>query len=376
MKYRKFGHLDIQTSILGFGAMRLPTIGHEETNIDRAQAIAMIHYAFDHGVNYIDTAYGYHGGQSEVLVGEALQGGYRQKTYLATKLPVWLAQHSQDFDRLLHEQLERLKTDWIDFYLLHALTRERWYQVRDLGVLEWAEKKIAQGVIRSLGFSFHDHLPAFKEIVDAYHWDFCQIQYNYMDQDYQAGKEGLLYAAPKMAVIVMEPLRGGRLTNPPDPVREILAQAPAPRSYTEWGLLWVWNHKEVTLLLSGMSSLAQVKENIAIAAKAEVGMLTQTELELIERVKEAYLKIKAIDCTECRYCTPCPQGVDIPRNFALYNEGVRYNFNFEAPRWAYHHEMPPEERAENCIQCGTCEEKCPQNLPIMELLRKAKEVLQ
>ncbi len=375
MKYRKFGKTDVQVSILGFGAMRLPTIGGDDSKIDEPKAIEMIRYAIDHGVNYVDTAYGYHGGKSEILVGKALKEGYREKTYLATKLPVWLVNSKDDFDRLLNEQLKKLDTDYIDFYLLHSLSKGTWQNVYNLGVLEWAEKKIKEGKIRYLGFSFHDDLETFKKIVDAYNWTFCQVQYNYMDINYQAGKEGLKYAGSKgIAVIVMEPLRGGRLVNPPEEAKKLFENYKIKRSPVEWALLWVWNHPEVSMLLSGMSTLEQVRENIEIADKAEIGLLTQEELQIIERVRDIYLGIKAIDCTQCQYCMPCPYGVNIPLNFHLYNEGVRYN-SWGAPWWQYNYGMNPEERAENCQKCGECEPKCPQNLPIRELLEKVADAL-
>jgi len=376
MKYRKFGKLDLEVSILGFGAMRLPIIGNNEANIDEPKAIEMIRYAIDHGVNYVDTAYGYHGGNSEIVVGKALKDGYRERTYLATKLPVWLVHSKDDFDRLLNEQLNKLDTNYIDFYLLHSLSKGTWQNVYNLGVLDWAEKKIKEGKIRYLGFSFHDDLDTFKKIVDAYDWTFCQIQYNYMDIDYQAGREGLKYAGSKgLAVIIMEPLRGGRLVNPPEKAKELMENFKIKRSPVEWALLWVWNHPEVSMLLSGMSTLEQVKENIEIADKAKVGILTPEELQLIEKVRDIYLGIKAIDCTQCMYCMPCPYGVHIPQNFYLYNEGVRYN-NWGAPKWHYNYGMRPEERAENCKKCGECETKCPQNLPIRDLLEEVRSALE
>lgn len=374
MKYRKMGKLDVKVSVLGFGAMRLPTVG-EESRIDELKAIEMIRYAIDHGVNYVDTAYGYHGGQSEILVGKALKNGYREKTYLATKLPVWLVNKKEDMDRLLNEQLKKLDTDHIDFYLLHALNKDFWQKIYSLGAIEWGEKMKEKGLIRYFGFSFHDDLETFKKIIDAHDWDFCQIQYNYMDIEYQAGKEGLEYAGKKgIGIIVMEPLRGGRLARPPKDVQELLEKYPVKRSPVEWALLWVWNHPEVSTALSGMSTLEQVKENLEIADKAEVNILTQEELEFIEKIRLAFLGRKAIDCTQCRYCMPCPYGVDIPRNFYIYNEGIRYD-DWGAPKWEYNNAMKIEERANNCQKCGICETKCPQGLPIRELLEMVHKTL-
>jgi predicted aldo/keto reductase-like oxidoreductase len=374
MKYRKMRKIDVTVSSLGFGAMRLPTLG-SDSQIDEPKAIEMIRYAIDHGVNYVDTAYGYHGGQSEILVGKALKDGYRDKTYLATKLPVWFVNKREDMDRLLNEQLKKLDTDHIDFYLLHALNKESWQKVYNLGVLEWGERMKEKGLIRFFGFSFHDDLDTFKKIIDAYDWDFCQIQYNYMDVDYQAGREGLLYAYNKgINVVIMEPLRGGRLARPPKDVMDLINSYKIKRSPVEWALLWLWNHKEISTVLSGMSTLEQVKENIEIADKAEVGILSQEELEFIEKLRLAFLGRKAIDCTQCGYCMPCPYGVNIPRNFFLYNEGIRYD-DWGAPRWEYNYSMREEERASNCQECGICETKCPQQLPIRELLKKVHEAL-
>ena len=376
MQYRNFGRLDFKVSALGFGAMRLPTIGGDDGRIDEDLAIKMIRYAIDNGVNYVDTAYGYHRGNSEIVVGKALKDGYREKTMLATKLPPWHVNVKEDMDRLLNEQLRKLDTDHIDFYLLHALNKDTWKKLYNLGVLDWAEGVKEEGKIRYLGFSFHDDLETFKKIVDAYDWTFCQIQYNYMDIEHQAGMEGLRYASNKgLAVVIMEPLRGGRLANPPDRVRQVFESFPIKRSPVAWALLWLWNQPEVSTVLSGMSNFEQVKENLEIADKSGINIFTQEELRLIERVRETYLGIKAIDCNECGYCMPCPNGVNIPLNFHLYNEGVRYN-DFGGPRWHYRNGMQESERASSCIKCGVCEPKCPQHLPIRDLLEKVKETFE
>ncbi|MGW8323349.1 MAG: aldo/keto reductase, partial [Thermodesulfobacteriota bacterium] len=254
MKYRPFGALDWQVSVLGFGAMRLPIIGNDETRIDEPEAVRMIRHAIDHGVNYVDTAYPYHGGNSERVVGRALGDGYRERVKLADKLPPWFVTKAQDFDRILDEQLDRLQTDHIDFYLLHGMNREFWPRFRDLGAIQWAEDAIKDGRIRHLGFSFHDEYEVFREIVDDYdQWAFCQIQYNYMDVEYQAGIKGLDYAAGKgLPVVVMEPIRGGQLAKePPPPVAKLLAASPKRRSPADWALQWVWSQPGVTVVLSG-----------------------------------------------------------------------------------------------------------------------------
>ena len=376
MQYRTFEKLDWKPSALGFGAMRLPVIDNDPARIDEPQAIQMIRYAVDHGVNYIDTAYPYHGGHSEPFLALVLQNGYRKKVKLATKLPSWLIESPGDFDRYFTEQLERLQTDHIDFYLLHGLNKDYWTNLRQMGVLEWVESKMAKGHISHLGFSFHDSFDVFKEIVDAYdNWTFCQIQYNYMDVDYQAGKRGLKYAAEKgLGVVIMEPLRGGQLTkNPPQPVAKLWATAPRKRTPADWGLQWVWNQPEVSVVLSGMSTMQHVAENIASADRSGVGTLSKDELALIDRVRDAYCKLTPIPCTSCRYCMPCPNGVNIPRILEIYNDATMYNDN-RAARIAYQW-VEEQQRADLCIECRQCEDLCPQDLPIAEWLKKAHALL-
>ncbi|MFZ1914902.1 MAG: aldo/keto reductase [Dehalococcoidales bacterium] len=317
MKYRKFGKLEWEVSALGFGGMRFPILNNNFGNVNEPEAIRMMRYAFDQGVNYVDSAWGYHHGNSEVVIGKALQDGYRKKVRIATKLPCFEVKSYEDFDRLLDEQAKRLQTEKIDFYLLHGLNRREWPKVRDLGVIKWAESAIADGRIGYLGFSFHDDYEIFQEIVDAYdNWTLCQFQYNYMDEEFQAGTRGLHYAHRKgLAVVVMEPLRAGRLARPPEKVAKVWANAPAHGTPQEWGLRWVWNHPEVTVVLSGMSTMGQVIENVAYTEHSQPSNLTADELALIERVREAYFSLNQVSCTACRYCMPCPNGVDIPRMF-------------------------------------------------------------
>ena len=261
------GQTKEEVSLLGFGCMRLPTLPTGE--IDEAEAIAMIRYAIDHGVNYLDTAYSYHDGQSEVLVGKAVQDGYREKVNIATKLPMWLVKSPQDCARYFNEQLERLGVECIDFYLLHALNRRSWQQALEHEALEFLEQMQMEGRIRYAGFSFHDDLPVFREIVDAYPWDFCQIQFNYMDECHQAGLAGLKYAASKgRGVVIMEPLRGGRLVRNLQPeVEELFRTAPIKRSPAEWALRWVADHPEVSVILSGMHQMSDVEENVRVSRK-------------------------------------------------------------------------------------------------------------
>ena len=374
MQYREFGKLDWKVSALGFGCMRFPTTG-KPADIDEPEATRMLRYAIDRGVNYVDTAYPYHGGNSELFVGQALSDGYREKVRLATKLPCWKVEAAEDFDKYLDEQLQKLQTEHIDFYLLHALNEKSWRKVRDLNVLKWAERAIADGRIGCLGFSFHDQYAVFQEIVDAYDWTFCQIQYNYMDVENQAGVKGLRYAASKgLAVVIMEPLLGGKLVDPPDSIQALWDAAAKKRAPADWALQWLWSQPEVSVVLSGMSAMEQVQENVASAGASAIGALTAEELALIERVDEKYQALSPIPCTKCGYCMPCPNGVDIPRNFEVYNEGAMYEKPDHA-RKAYSLWIPEEKRASACIQCAECEEKCPQSILISELMGRVHAVL-
>ena len=375
MQYRKFGKLDWPVSALGFGCMRLPIKNNDSAKIDEPEATRMLHYAIDHGVNYVDTAYPYHGGNSELFVGRALKDGYRQKVKLATKLPTWQVKTTEDFDKYLNEQLEKLQTDYIDFYLLHALNDERWRQTKELSILERAEKAIADGRIRYLGFSFHDKYPVFQEIVDGYdRWTFCQIQYNYMDIENQAGTKGLQYAASKgLAVVIMEPLLGGRLVNPPAPIQKIWDTSPDRREPADWALQWLWHQPEVSVVLSGMSAMEQVEQNIASAAAGVNTLSPEADLRLFDEVRIKYQELSPIGCTKCEYCLPCSQGVNIPRNLEVYNEGIMYD-KLDHARNAYTW-IAEEERASMCIQCLECEQLCPQEIPISEWMTHIHEVL-
>jgi hypothetical protein len=307
------------------------------------------------------------------VVEKALWDGYREKVKVATKLPCPDVQTAADFDRLLNEQLGRLNSK-IDFYLLHGLNKMQWAKVRDLGVMKWAERQQADGRIGHLGFSFHDNFDAFKEIIDAYdNWTLAQIQYNFMDEQNQAGTKGLEYAHKKgLAVVVMEPIRGGRLARPPEKVVKLWQSAPVQRTPAEWALRWVWNHPEVSTVLSGMGSMQQVAENVATAEHSQPHNLTADEVALVGRVKDAYFS-DAVACTGCRYCMPCPNDVDIPRVFNLYNDAVIYG-DAARPRRDYGR-MKPEQHADNCTKCEQCVEKCPQQLAIPELLEKADAFL-
>ena len=379
MKYRRFGKLDWKVSALGFGAMRLPTIGQDMGKIDEPEAIRMIRYAIDSGVNYVDTAYFYHMGNSERVVGKALKDGYRQKMRLATKLPARIVEKPEDFDRFLDEQMGRLDQDRIDFYLLHGLGKDSWHKIRDFGVLKWAEQQMAKGRIGRLGFSFHDQHDVFKEIVDAYdNWVLAQVQYNYMDINEQAGRRGVEYAAGKgLAIVVMEPLRGGKLSKePPEPVAKVWAGASRRMRPVELAFQWVWSQPEVSVALSGMSTMEQVVEDVEIAGRSRIGAISADELKLYDLAREGYKSLTPILCTSCRYCVPCPQNVEIPRVFQIYNDATMYD-DFRGGRFMYNGDfgIKKDQRADLCTECGECLEKCPQHIEIPDWLKKAHEAL-
>jgi predicted aldo/keto reductase-like oxidoreductase len=381
MKYRSLGRLNWNPSALGFGAMRLPIIGGDRTNIDEPRAIHMMRHAFDHGINYVDSAYPYHGGNSEVIVGKALQDGYRDKVKLATKMPVRILESKQDLDTIFMQQLTKLQTNHIDFYLFHGLNRDRWQKIQDLQALDWAETKIANGQIEYLGFSFHDEFPALKTIIDEYSgWTFCQIHYNYIDTQYQAGEQGLKYAASKgLGVVIMEPLQGGNLTiAPPSEIQTLWDTAPTKRTLAEWGLLWLWNQPEVSLVLSGMSTMTQVVENLESTNRSGVGCLTEKELLLFSQIRSRHQQYGFIGCTGCQYCLPCAQDVAIPEILSSYNQFYRHRGDSaqqETAIEAYQEHTAQNQGPSSCVQCNSCLVKCPQELPIPRLLERAARYL-
>jgi uncharacterized protein len=385
MLYRRLGAKGPIVSILGFGAMRLPLVSPAggqtpafdmNAPVDEAEATRMIEYAVEQGVNYFDTAYMYHGGQSELVLGRALKP-YRDKVMISTKLPPPFVKGPDDFDRILNEQLDKLGTDHIDVYLLHGVDRAAWAKVRDLGVLTFLDRVVADGRIRYPGFSFHDDVKVFKEIVGAYDWRLCQIQYNYYDEHTQAGKEGLLHAASKgLGVVVMEPVRGGMLAEPvPVEVQAVWNEASTGRTPAEWALRWVWNHPEVSTLLSGMSTMSQVIENVKIAGNATANSLSSDEIALIGRARDVFKQMVKVGCTACAYCMPCHQGLSIPTLFSLYNDTFVFPHKAEFIAGLYNNFFRPEMQASACIECGECEEKCPQHIEIREQLKKVHERL-
>lgn len=365
-------------SILGFGAMRLPT--KEDGKIDEEKATRMVRYAIDNGVNYVDTAWPYHMGESEIFLGRALAEGYREKVKLATKLPQWIVKKREDMDRFLNAQLKKLNTLHIDYYLIHSLVGSSWKRMQNLGVADFLDIAKNDGRIINAGFSYHGNSEDFKEVVDSYEWDFCQIQYNFIDENIQAGRKGLKYAASQgLGIVIMEPLRGGNLANPiPPEVIAIWNEADIKRTPVQWALRWVWNHPEVTVVLSGMSELYQVKENLKAAEEGFPNSLNPKELMLIKKVANKYREIMKIHCTGCRYCMPCPHGVDIPTCFEIYNNiymfgGKERHMLMYVVKLGGIIRGADKNFASQCTHCNYCLDLCPQNLPIPELLQKVVE---
>ena len=375
MKYRKdkYGN-DI--SVLGFGCMRFRRSGG---SIDVAEAEREVLAAVDAGINYFDTAYIYPG--SESALGEIFTRNHvREKIYIATKLPHYLIKSRDGMERLFREQLRRLQTEYIDYYLMHMLTDvQTWEKLKKIGILDFLEEKKRSGVIHQIGFSYHGNTEKFCQLLDAYDWDFCQIQYNYMDEHSQAGKKGLQYAYAKgIPVIIMEPLRGGKLANrlPKSAIVEF-EKHPANRTPVQWALRWLWNQKEVTCVLSGMNSMQMLKDNVNTASTTEIGELGIKEEEMLSRVVAAINSNMKVGCTGCGYCMPCPKGVDIPGAFAAYNRlasegkfaGLREHFMCSAAR-------QDSTAAYNCIGCGKCESHCPQSIPIRQELKNVRKSLE
>lgn len=375
MLYREVPKNGDKLSILGFGAMRLP--GRMQS-INEPLAEKQIFSAIDRGVNYIDTAAPYHRGKSEPFIGKILsKDGYRDKVKIATKLPHWMTSSRKEMDEILDKQLEKLKTDRIDYYLIHGLQGEFWERAKQIGVMEFLDDALKNGKILNAGFSFHGFAHEFNVIVDDYDWTFCQIQYNYLDTKYQAGTAGLKYAASKdMAVMIMEPLRGGNLAKtPPQTVQKIWNKAETKRTPVEWSLRHIWNYPEVTVVLSGMNDDDHINENIAIAEEALPNSLTEKEIALVDEAAEAFRKVMKVECTGCQYCMPCPAGVNIPVCFELYNS--RHVFKDRLAKFLYagrNGGISTKETsfASQCIRCGECLDKCPQNIPIPDMLEEVK----
>lgn len=377
MLYREMGKTGEKVSILGFGCMRLPIRG-SYVQIDVEKASNLLNYALDQGINYLDTAYPYHGistshgGNSEIFLGEYLtESSRRDEVYLATKLPTWRLENGGDMENFLTQQLQRLQTDYIDFYLLHSLKEKQWFHLEDLGVLEFLDQAVSDGRIKYTGFSSHDETDFIKEVVDSYQWDMCQIQYNYLDENIQAGKEGLKYAAEKgLGVVVMEPLKGGVLADyvPPE-VQKIWDDAPLKRTPAEWAFRYLWDIPEISVVLSGMNTMEQLQENLQTAENGLPHSLTPEEIKLMEEVKEVYQGKISVQCSKCGYCMPCPSGINIPQCLSYLNQAGMFE-DFSEVKNQYYFMLKDTEMAGNCLECGLCEELCSQHIPIREELKK------
>ncbi|PKM84384.1 MAG: aldo/keto reductase [Firmicutes bacterium HGW-Firmicutes-11] len=377
MQYRKFPATEEEVSLFGFGTMRFPVIDKDESRIDEEESIRMIRTAIDNGVNYVDTAFMYHGGHSEVVVGKALKDGYREKVYLADKFPVWMIRQAGGIEALFEEQLRRLDVDRIDFYLVHALDQTLWKKVKEKGVLPYLLQLKKKGKIGKLGFSFHDDLSVFKEIVDEFPWEFCQIQLNYIDTEFQAGVEGLRYAGERgLPVIIMEPLKGGKLTEDlPESVSEVWNRSENKRSPAEWAFRYMADFPEVLTILSGVSTMEQVRENLAIFSNEEPLGLNETDRLLVSEAAAEYQRLTKAGCTACRYCMPCPQGINIPVAIDYYNQWYRFHA-YRATKRDFELDLPGDQRPSRCTECRECEEKCPQKLPVSDIMRETADLFE
>ncbi|MGM0379874.1 MAG: aldo/keto reductase [Bacillota bacterium] len=373
MRYKKLDNTKNEISVLGFGCMRFPTIDGDNEKIHVSKSEKMLDYAYENGVNYFDTAWPYHGKKSEKFIGDYIsKRDIRDEIYLATKLPSWLINSKEDMYKYFNKQLERLKTDYIDYYLIHSLNEKLWENLKDNGIFEFIDELKQKELIKHIGFSFHDEYEVFEKIIDDYDgWEFTQIQLNYLDENWQAGLKGLEYAKENdLDLIIMEPLKGGKIVGEiPRDIEKIFMDSKKKSKPVKWALDYLWNKPEVDILLSGMSNIDQVIENVEYADKSESNCFNKEDIKLIEKVKEEYKKRIAINCTQCKYCIPCPVEVNIPLAFKQYNNYKKFD-NFEKFKNKYIDETKPKVRASKCIECGQCLDKCPQNIDIPKELKK------
>ena len=371
MKYRTYGKLGIQGSAFGLGCMRFNGKASGDSVIDEQKAVSLIRRAIDGGVTYIDTAYVYLDKTSEIVLGKALRDGYRDRVTIATKMPIEQVHDRASMEALLEEELRKLQTDHIDFYLMHGINKEKWETFKKIGAREFFNDMKAAGKIRFKCFSFHSSYEDFEYILNDWDWDMVQIQYNFMDINNQAGTRGLELAGSKgIPVVIMEGLLGGKLAKAPSNVQALYDAFPVKRSPVEWAFRWLCNHPEVAVVLSGCNEAEQIDENLRIFDTVEPGIMTEDELKLIDRVREAYISRTKIGCTGCRYCMPCPNGVDIPGVFAAWNNASLYDADPNND-WGFRMLREHNRGADNCIGCGACEAACPQHLSIIDSLKKA-----
>ena len=371
MKYRTMGKLGIRSSAFGLGCMRFNGQASGDSVIDEQKAVSLIRRAIDGGVTYLDTAYVYLDKTSETVLGKALQDGYREKVTIATKMPMEYVHNRAEMEALLESELKKLQTDHIDFYLMHGINREKWEYFKSIGAPEFFNDMRKAGKIRYRCFSFHGPYEDFEFILNDWDWDMVQIQFNFMDVSNQAGLKGLKLAGEKgIPVVIMEGLLGGRLASAPDNVQALYDAFPVKRSSVEWAFRWLCNHPEVSVVLSGCNEPEQIDDNLRIFDTVEPGIMDEKELQLIDNVREAYLSRTRIGCTGCRYCMPCPNGVNIPGIFSVWNRTSLYNTD-PATDWDLRQIREKENGADRCVGCGACEAACPQHLSIIDSLQQA-----
>jgi predicted aldo/keto reductase-like oxidoreductase len=379
MQLRNYGKTGYQVSAFGVGCMRLPRlITDSGAEVDKEKALELLRYAADHGVTYFDTAYGYHNKTSEEVLGEAMEeGGRRAKVKIVTKQPFNAMTTQADIRKNLEATLKKLRTDYIDVYLIHNIQKATWDSIKQRKIIEEYEKFRAEGLIRGIGFSYHGQYPTFKEVLGFYSWDMCQVQQNFLDTEKEATVEGIHEAGKKgCALVIMEPLRGGGLATPPPPVKEIYDRYKVKRSAVEWAFRYLVNFPEVSTILSGVTTLEQLKENIEIFSKPDMtaNCLNDEEKEILVKVKEKYLSLISVPCTACEYCMPCPQGVNIPGVLIKYNDGTMFG-SFAQSQRSYSFQVNGNSDASKCVACGVCEKKCPQHIDIINQLKAAHEKL-